>query len=864
MHLEQLEINGFKSFRDKTVVSFSPGITALVGRNGHGKSNLVDAIRWALGAGSRATKDLRIKKQQDIIFAGTYNDKGECISPPKDVAEVAVTFSNEDHSMKVDAPTVEIRRSVDRNGNSEYYINRNRVKAEDIRSLLYDTGIGKAGYSILEQGKIAKLLSDKPEERRSVFDEAAGISRYKKEMEEASKNISDTDANIKLVEIDYNRLKRDTERLRIQKDNLVTYKKLKTQSFEFAVKSRLIDLREAEKSKNSIEEKIKKDTATLEGLKEKLKKWQGENENRSSAISELYKEKNEMLVQSGAIEKDIALLSQRFETLNLNLDGMKRHLEDLNVVFTDRKSREKETKDLLKGENSKKEELQKEQKKLVASLEKLNKSIEALQADAEKLEKDAADKDLYLKEMRESLEEKIATVIASLYEILGKIKNGDTALTSDAEKLLKTLEGYIAEYKKAQTVFVDEMLNKRRSELQEKRSKALEELDSANKALSELNLSIVRLDDSINSLTSAYNAMEEELKKADEEIKALKKSMEELNASIKAVKDEGSEKQKELQKSQKLQNEIDAKIQKLTNLDDSQITAYTARINELTVQNANLQGRLEALDESIKKIHTEFFDEYGRSINEMQKEIALKETDTKDFVRSSLSKIMARMKECGNINEYAEDEWKDKNEQYTLVKNQLEDLQKAKADSKQVYDEICVRSCEQFLQTFEKIQESFDDTFKVMFGGGNASLELQYPEGEEADPLTCGVDIKVQPPGKTMRLLGLSGGEADKVAAVLLFAIYRVKSTPFCILDEIDHAWDSHNISAFLEMLRHFTDKIQFLIVTHSTQTARGVDRLLAITQEEDGISKTFDYTYNKDAVDRVLKSEGKGIRLKG
>ena len=226
MHLEKLEINGFKSFRDKTVVTFAPGITAIVGRNGHGKSNLVDAIRWALGAGSRATKDLRIKKTQDVIFAGTYDDKGNEISPPKDTAEVAVTFSNEDKVIDVDAPVVEIRRIVDRSGISEYYVNRMRVKAEEIRSLLYDTGIGKAGYSILEQGKIAKLLSDKPEERRSVFEEAAGISGYKNEMDEANRRVSDTDENIKAVLTDFTRLKNRNEKLRIQKDNLLKYKKL--------------------------------------------------------------------------------------------------------------------------------------------------------------------------------------------------------------------------------------------------------------------------------------------------------------------------------------------------------------------------------------------------------------------------------------------------------------------------------------------------------------------------------------------------------------------------------------------------------------------------------------------------------------
>ena len=248
----------------------------------------------------------------------------------------------------------------------------------------------------------------------------------------------------------------------------------------------------------------------------------------------------------------------------------------------------------------------------------------------------------------------------------------------------------------------------------------------------------------------------------------------------------------------------------------------------------------------------------------MQKEIKLSDSEASEEIRRNVNKLNSEIRECGNINEYAEDEWKDNNEQYLLVKAQLEDLERAKSDSKKVYDELKTRSAEQFVDTFERIKKSFDDTFKIMFGGGNGSIELHMEQGGECDPLTCGIDIKVQPPGKTMRLLGLSGGEADKVAAVLLFSIYRIKSTPFCILDEIDHAWDSHNISSFLEMLRHFTDDTQFLIVTHSTQTARGVDRLLAITQVEDGISCTLDYTMNKDAVSEVLTSKGKGIRLKG
>ena len=161
MFLKSLEIYGFKSFADKVNLEFSDGITSLLGPNGCGKSNIVDAIKWVLG--EQSTKTLRAGRMEDIIFNGTDTRK------PLQVAEVSLVISNEERHLPIEEAEVEIKRRIYRNGESEYYLNRNRVLLKNIRELFYDTGVGKSAYSILEQGKIDQILSSKPEDRRYIF-----------------------------------------------------------------------------------------------------------------------------------------------------------------------------------------------------------------------------------------------------------------------------------------------------------------------------------------------------------------------------------------------------------------------------------------------------------------------------------------------------------------------------------------------------------------------------------------------------------------------------------------------------------------------------------------------------------------------
>ena len=223
MLLNSIELFGFKSFADRTTIEFSDGITALLGPNGCGKSNVVDAIKWVLG--EQATKSLRAERMEDVIFNGAEDRKAV------NVADVSLTLVNEEGLLPIDSAEITIRRRLFRNGESEYFINGQSVLLRDIRELFYDTGIGKSAYSIMEQGRIDRVLSDKPEERRTIFEEVAGITRHKIKGQEAERKLEKTEENMRQVESVIGEVKRSHDNLRAQSEKTLVYRDVREQLF---------------------------------------------------------------------------------------------------------------------------------------------------------------------------------------------------------------------------------------------------------------------------------------------------------------------------------------------------------------------------------------------------------------------------------------------------------------------------------------------------------------------------------------------------------------------------------------------------------------------------------------------------------
>lgn len=298
MYLKSIEIHGFKSFANKIVFDFHNGITGIVGPNGSGKSNVADAVRWVLG--EQSAKQLRGASMQDVIFAGTENRK------PLSYAYVAITLDNADHQLAVDYSEVTVARRVYRSGESEYLINGNPCRLKDVSELFYDTGIGKEGYSIIGQGQIERILSGKPEERRELFDEAAGIVKYKRRKVTAQKKLESERENLVRVNDILTELERQVGPLEKQSETARIYLKKKEELKTLDVNMFLLEMERIETQTKEVEEKfkiadtqLKEDNEAYENIKAEYEKKEQDMEEMDAKITEIREELSNTNVMKG-------------------------------------------------------------------------------------------------------------------------------------------------------------------------------------------------------------------------------------------------------------------------------------------------------------------------------------------------------------------------------------------------------------------------------------------------------------------------------------------------------------------------------------------------------------------------------------
>ena len=329
MYLKSIEIQGFKSFANKLLFEFHNGITGIVGPNGSGKSNVADAVRWVLG--EQRIKQLRGASMQDVIFAGTEMRK------PQGFAYVAITLDNSDHQLAIDYDEVTVSRRLYRSGESEYMINGSACRLKDINELFYDTGIGKEGYSIIGQGQIDKILSGKPEERRELFDEAAGIVKFKRRKNIAQKKLEDEQANLIRVSDILSELEKQVGPLERQSKAAREYLQLKEElklcdANLFLMDTDIISrqLEEAAKRRSLLAgdmEDTRKESGRLKEEYEKLEQGLADLEGQ---IASDRQELNQETVSKGSLEGRINVLNEQIHTEEMNEE----HLESRRTVIT--------------------------------------------------------------------------------------------------------------------------------------------------------------------------------------------------------------------------------------------------------------------------------------------------------------------------------------------------------------------------------------------------------------------------------------------------------------------------------------------------------------------------------------------------
>ena len=318
MYLKSIEVQGFKSFANKIVFEFHNGITGIVGPNGSGKSNVADAVRWVLG--EQKVKQLRGGTMQDVIFSGTENRK------PLSYASVAITLDNSDHKLPVEFEEVKVTRKLYRSGESEYLINGSVCRLKDINEMFYDTGIGKEGYSIIGQGQIDKILSGKPEERRELFDEAAGIVKFKRRKALSLRKLEEEQSNLVRVNDILGELEKQFGPLQKQSETAKEYLKKREELKHYDINMFLVEMKRLKGQIRENDEKLKI----------------AQDELTEAGIEHAKSQRNETTLLKQQLENQIELLKEQINSVRMNDEHYEKRANDIQAELANRERQKSE------------------------------------------------------------------------------------------------------------------------------------------------------------------------------------------------------------------------------------------------------------------------------------------------------------------------------------------------------------------------------------------------------------------------------------------------------------------------------------------------------------------------------------------
>ncbi|MCF6466406.1 chromosome segregation protein SMC [Clostridium sp. Cult2] len=474
MHLKKIEIQGFKSFADKVEIEFKEGITAIVGPNGSGKSNIADAIRWVLG--EQSIKTLRGSRMEDIIFSGT--DKRR----PLGYTEVTITFDNNDGVIPVDYQEVAITRRMFRSGESEYYLNKNSCRLKDIKELFMDTGVGKDGYSIIGQGRVDEILSTRPEDRRNIFEEAAGIVKYKTKKIEAEKKLEKTDANLIRIKDLIHELTNQSENLKEQSEKATIFLQLSNRLKEIDINLLIRKIDELEKEidnskeeKETLQEQMNEMIDKKNGIENNFNLMKGKIEDLDSSMDVIGKERTETINLLNKSKSGLILLEEKKKFYLKDIERLTKEIEELNLRLKDL---EKEKLNLLNVKSSLEEELhlfKEDFNSKNINLEKLNEKIKIKEKEIEGKKDNAIEVYNLIREkkskingfssFKENINKRINQVEREMDFLWEKEKEDKELLKKIEKEELEKKEEIILENKKLASLRLEEKDHKNRLDI---------------------------------------------------------------------------------------------------------------------------------------------------------------------------------------------------------------------------------------------------------------------------------------------------------------------------------------------------------------------------------------------------------------
>ena len=784
MEFKKIQLNGFKSFADKTSFLIEEGLTGIVGPNGCGKSNIVESLRWVMGETS--AKSMRGSGMEDVIFSGTSN------KPSKNIAEVSVTVENKNNEGPIqfrEQSEVNVRRKIEKDKGSKFYMNDKEVRARDAQMFFADLSTGAHSPSMISQGRIGALVTAKPTDRRAILEEAAGISGLHVRRHEAELRLNAAENN----------LKRADELRRQQEKQLANLQK---------------QAEEATKYKN-ISDDIKKIEAGLYYLKliEIDKEIRVENEINTEAEGEVSGFNNkifeiESLIKSETDkvtplrEKNIENLST-IQRLNLELQGLDEENTRIQDQIKDIKSSIQTLEDDISREkgividaNSNEKRLKEEKNDLI--------EVDSKYYETEK----KSNEDLNKSKNQLNLE------IDKIKELINSQKNNQAI---DVLENFKTIiEEYADSYSKNQNIKKESV----------KRNERINIIDNEIESWKNLLSSSEKM---VSELTERKKKLNLQLEKLDNQPK--------LQAEKKGQISEG------LRISEKEKNDNDLII----NETDEKIETLRSELNNIQEQSIQIRERKassSATIEGLKKRKMDLVDRINSELNLNEDNILensnlFGKEELPDAVNQEdlLDKKKQEREKLGSVNLKADEETNKYETEIKKMEQDRADLVTAIIKLKDSINELNQKGRERLIDAFEKVNRKFNEVYTQLFNGGNAKLELV----DSDDPLEAGLEMLVSPPGKRLQSITLlSGGEQALTALSLIFAVFLTNPSPICVLDEVDAPLDDANVTRFCNLLDELTKitNTKFIIVTHHALTMSKMNRLYGVTMPEKGISQ--------------------------
>ena len=843
MEFKKIQLNGFKSFADKTNFLIEEGLTGIVGPNGCGKSNIVESLRWAMGETS--AKSMRGSGMEDVIFSGTSNKAS------KNIAEVSIDLDNKNNEGPVqyrELDQINVRRKIEKDKGSKFYINDKEVRARDAQMFFADLSTGAHSPSMISQGRIGSLVTAKPTDRRAILEEAAGISGLHVRRHEAELRLGAAENNLKRADELRRQQERQLANLQKQAEEATKYKLItgeikKIEAGLYYLK--LLEIGKEIKIENEINNEAE---GEVEGFNSKISELENLIKLATDKVSPLREKNIENLSRIQRLNLELQSLDEENTRIQDEIESIKKSIQTLDEDI----SRER---GIIIDANSNEKRLKEEKTDLI--------DIDSKYFETEKLSNDELESaKRELKKEQEAVDEVVSTIAEGTLNIsIGPIKNVKNSINRVKELIDSNEINQAVTLLDRCNMELDNFL----SDLKDEKSRG--ELLSVNKKSQNIKLLQEKYADAYSKNQSIKNESikrNERIKTIETEIESWKNLLansEKMVAELTERKNKFTAQLTELDNQPKVQAERKGQISENLRISDKDkidndvvieetdqtIESLRSQLNEIQEQSIQIRERKAssgATIEGLDKRKSDLLDRINSELDLSEENIlensnlnGIEELPDAVDQEDDLDKKKQEREKLGSVNLKADEETSKYEDEIKKMEQDRADLVTAIIKLKDSINELNQKGRERLIEAFEKVNRKFNEVYTKLFNGGNAKLELV----DSDDPLEAGLEMLVSPPGKRLQSITLlSGGEQALTALSLIFAVFLTNPSPICVLDEVDAPLDDANVTRFCNLLEELIKitNTKFIIVTHHALTMSKMHRLYGVTMPEKGISQ--------------------------